>query len=118
MTTPDWDQVTFDLGGSTDPMVLWQQWRLPALRQRTPAPRIQRLLRLKPGVQDDTRADLLHALAEAGWRPVWPTRSSGRFLCMEYIGDGVPERLLLGEYDALDGEVVAGDVFHHDGGGL
>lgn len=63
-----------------DPMVLWQQWRTPAINSGLPPRRLLRLVR--PMDQEDLGI-VLGKLKPLGWIPVWSAPSGLACVCVE-----------------------------------
>lgn len=97
-----------------DPMVLWQQWRTPAIDSGLPP---RRLLRLHRNLKDSERADLRDALANLGWVPVWPDWGTLDYLCVEASADKqehAPSLVLIRVAGVFD-EAAASNILQQPG---
>ena len=119
----EWEAVnqSADNGGpwpvKADPMVLWQQWRTPAIDAGLP---VRRLLRLDSKLDDAARSGALKELAGIGWVPVWPAWPGVDYLCVEVAAERqgqAPSQVLIGVPGVLD-EAPAGDMLFPLGDGL
>lgn len=91
-----------------DPMVLWQQWRTPAIDSGLPP---RRLLRVVGSMDQGVWDKMLNELKIRGWMPVWPAPAGLAYLCVEADADrqGAANQVLIGVCGVLD-EAPAGDL--------